>query len=164
MKKEIWKPVVGYEGLYMVSNFGRVYSCKYKKLMKLHDNGSGKGYKYIWGCRNGVKEKLYVHIMVAQAFIDNPNNLPEVNHKDENPHNNFVDNLEWCTHRYNSAYSNNVKVLMYTLDWVFEREWNSLKEIEDELGIPYQNVSANCRGKYESTHGHIFRYKEPQAS
>lgn len=166
---EIWKKVMLYEDKYRVSNLGRAYSCKYKKIMKLHDNGTGKGYKYIWGCRNGVKEKLYIHILVAQAFIPNPDNLPEVNHKDENPHNNCVDNLEWCTHKQNCEYSNNKSIVMYTFDWDYEREFESMQEIEKELGVRWQSVSACCRGqhKYAKTKDgvkHRFRYKEPQAS
>ena len=162
--KEIWKDVLGYEGVYKVSNCGRVWSVRKKILMKLHDNGAGKGYKYIWGHKDGNREKLYIHIIVAQAFIPNPKNLPEVNHKDENPENNCVENLEWCTHKYNSRYSNEVEILRFSKDGAFIDEWSSMQEIEKTLNIRYQNVSANCRGLTKTCHGFIFKYKESQAS
>lgn len=167
--KEIWKDVLGYEGVYKVSNWGRVWSVRKKILMKLHDNGTGKGYKYIWGYKDGNREKLYIHIIVAQAFIPNPKNLPEVNHKDENPANNCVDNLEWCTHQYNSAYSNNKAIEMLTIDWKHEAYYESMQQTEMEVGVLWQSVSACCRGRYKYAIGrdgvkHRFRYKESQAS
>lgn len=164
MVKEDWRPVVGYESLYMVSNLGRVWSIRKKAIMKPNDNCAGKGYKYIWGYKDGNKNRLYIHIIVAQAFISNPNNLPEVNHKDENPKNNMVDNLEWCTHEYNSRYSNEKTILRFSEDGTFIDEWPSMLEIERILKIPYQNVSACCRGVNKTCHGFIFKYKEPQAS
>ena len=115
--KEIWKDILGYEGRYQVSNLGRVRSL---------DRYSWNGYKY-WlqkgkilkpfqqksgylnvDLSNGHSKshKYRVHRLVAQTFIPNPNNLPCVNHKDENPQNNKVLNLEWCDYRYNNNYGN----------------------------------------------------------
>ena len=99
---EIWKPVVGYEGLYEVSNFGRVRSLRRNKILKLKNEVDG--YIRVTLC-NGGTEKLYqVHRLVAQAFIPNPDNLPQINHKDEVKSNNIVTNLEWCTVHYNNTY------------------------------------------------------------
>ena len=162
--EEIWKPVVGYEGIYEVSNFGRVLSIRKNMIMKLHDNNTGKGYKYIWGHKDGNREKLYVHIIVAQTFLPNPDNLPEVNHIDENPSNNRVDNLEWCTHKYNCCYSNEKEILRFSKDGAFIDEWPSMLEIERTLKMPYQSVSACCRGVNKTCYGFIFKYKEPQVS
>lgn len=122
---EIWKPVVGYEGLYEVSSMGRVRSLDRRisyisrtqegkeyttththksKLMKQHNNHFG--YKVIALCMDGKYRTYMVHRLVAEAFIPNPNNYPVVNHKDENKQNNCVENLEWCTQQYNINYGN----------------------------------------------------------
>ena len=111
MIEEIWKPVIGYEGLYEVSSYGRVKSlCKYdsrnrfreERILKLCANRLG--YLKVGLSSNNKTKKYLVHRIVAEAFIPNPNNLPIINHRDENPSNNNVDNLEWCTAKYNSNY------------------------------------------------------------
>lgn len=118
MIKEIWKDVTGYEGRYQVSNFGNVKRLSYSYIDSW---GTGRfrikpeqlipsqvnkksGYKMLDLRLNNQRKRVYVHRLVAQAFIPNPNNLPQVNHKDENKLNNHVDNLEWCTHAYNQRY------------------------------------------------------------
>ena len=111
MTEEIWKDVVGYEGLYQVSNIGNVRSLdKYDsgkkfwpgRVMKLIVDKDGY---LIVGLRKDRKSKLHkVHRLVAAAFIENPHNFPEVNHIDENKQNNYMENLEWCTTRYNVTY------------------------------------------------------------
>ena len=112
MIEEIWRPVVGYEGLYEVSNTGIVRSldrydnrnCFRKgKVISLLKKGE-YGYIQVNLCYNGKLYKKYVHRLVAQAFLPNPDNLPEVNHKDEDKTNNSVDNLEWCDRSYNLKY------------------------------------------------------------
>ena len=99
---EEWKDVVGYENLYKVSNFGNVMSFKYKKHPFLLKPGKhNNGYMYVGlSIRTNIKF-FYVHRLVAQAFIPNPSNLPQVNHKDMNKKNNGVENLEWITNRDN---------------------------------------------------------------
>ena len=119
--QEIWKDIEGYEGLYQVSNKGRVKSLKRKicsnsnnhkyntlseKLLKL--SGGGK-YIQVILCKDGKTSAKLVHRLVAQAFIPNPNNLPCVNHKDENKKNNDVRNLEWCTYKYNNEYNGRIE-------------------------------------------------------
>lgn len=101
--KEIWKDIEGYEGLYKVSTKGRVESSFRKPhLLKLHPAFGGRLYAIL---SNGIKQRrLPVHRLVAKAFIPNPDNLRYVNHKDECVTNNCVDNLEWCTHKYNVNY------------------------------------------------------------
>lgn len=115
---EEWKNIDGYEGLYQISNLGRIKSlsrCVFvsnpkftgyrhtkEKILK---SGKGKnGYFSVILRKDNTNHQKYVHRLVAQAFIPNPDNLPEVNHKDENSENNHVDNLEWCNHRYNSNF------------------------------------------------------------
>lgn len=118
---EKWKDVTGFEGLYQVSNLGNVKSCDryisagvnanhksqhiHERLLKL--KGGGK-YIQVILCKNGKCYARLVHRLVAEAFIPNPDNLPCVNHKDENKKNNVADNLEWCTYAYNNSYNDRV--------------------------------------------------------
>lgn len=99
--KEIWKDIEGYEGLYQVSNFGNVYSFLTKKKLK---PGNDKGYLKVNLSKQKKVKQFTMHRLVAKAFIPNPNNYPIINHKDENPSNNHVNNLEWCDYRYNNNY------------------------------------------------------------
>ena len=99
---EEWKNVIGYEGLYEVSNKGNVRNVRRNTLLKLSKNKYGYIQVYLY--KNGIKTGLTVHRLVAEAFIENPDNLPEVNHKDEDKTNNRVENLEWCSHKYNVNY------------------------------------------------------------
>lgn len=98
---EIWKDVKGYEGLYQVSNTGQVFSIRSKKFLKQGHTGWGEGYAFVALCKNGMRKNKNVHRLVAEAFIPNPENKPEVNHIDHNPHNNNANNLEWVTHQEN---------------------------------------------------------------
>lgn len=115
MIDEIWKDVVGYEGLYQVSNFGRVKSldrlvqrincgCYIKKgkIKKQQDNG--RGYLTTMLC-DGTQKRLYIHRLVAEAFIENPKNKKEINHKDGNKKNNKAENLEWCSSKENKEHA-----------------------------------------------------------
>lgn len=108
MKKEIWKDIPGYEGLYKVSNLGNVKSLKRNGIKGIILKGEKDefDYKRVTLCKKNKTKKYKVHRLVAQAFIPNPNNLPQINHKDENSKNNNVENLEWCTAKYNSNYGN----------------------------------------------------------
>ena len=97
---EIWKDIPGYEGLYQVSNLGQVRSLKFGKI-KILKQEDKNGYKRI----QLKKKHFLVHRLVAICFIDNPLNYPIINHKDEDPSNNKIDNLEWCSIQYNNNYS-----------------------------------------------------------
>ena len=121
MTEEIWRPIEGYEGLYEVSSYGRVRSldkyvkCDYEKY-RLHKGkvlspGKDKdGYLSVVLSCNGKLHLKKIHRLVAEAFIPNPDNLPQVNHKDEDKTNNRVDNLEWCNRKYNCNYgSRNIR-------------------------------------------------------
>lgn len=105
--KEIWKDIVGYEGLYQVSNMGRVrrfYKNGKKKILATRSRKDG--YYDVHLSKNGKHIRLLLHRLVAQAFLPNPNNYPVINHKDENRKNSYVENLEWCSYQYNSLYNN----------------------------------------------------------
>ena len=99
---EIWKPIKGFDDYY-ISSFGRVYSEKQKKrFLKPHKTGGG--YMMVGLYTNNKAYPKLVHRLVAETFIPNPKNYPQVNHKDENKTNNSADNLEWCTSKYNNNY------------------------------------------------------------
>lgn len=172
MKKEYWKPVVGYEGHYQVSNFGRVKSIKFGKEIILKQKQSMDGYYSVNLSKNGIVKTYLVHRLVAEAFIDNPNNLPQINHKDENKTNNNVDNLEWCSYSYNINYGTarermtekmingklSKPVLQYDLQGNFIREWESTMECERN-GYNNTCISKCCRGERKTHKGFIWRYK-----
>lgn len=98
---EEWRDIPGYEGLYQVSSLGRVKSLHFNKWKIISQRIRGKGYYAVTLCKNKSQKDFYVHRLVAEAFIPNPNNLPQVNHKSEVKMDNFVDNLEWCDNLYN---------------------------------------------------------------
>lgn len=109
---EEWKDVVGYEGFYMVSNIGRVKSLSFrnnqttiKRELVLKQHLSWCGRILIDLSKDGVRKRMTLHRLVAQAFIPNPEGLPQINHKDGNPKNCCVDNLEWCTASYNMKHA-----------------------------------------------------------
>lgn len=117
------KSVKGYEGYYEVDQFGRVYSAdrvvcvedgdrKYNKALvgrQMKQHTHSKGYKTVSLTKDGKTKTVFVHRIVAEAFIDNPKGLPFVNHKDEDKTNNFSENLEWCTASYNRNYGRSVE-------------------------------------------------------
>lgn len=109
LPKQIWKDIEGYEGLYQVSNTGKVRSLNYRRTGKtkvIKQSTDKLGYKSVFLCKDGKNKGYLVHRLVALAFIPNPNNYPVINHKDENPSNNYYKNLEWCTQEYNCNYGN----------------------------------------------------------
>ena len=106
MDIEIWKPIPSYETLYEISNNGVVKSLKTGAVRRPSNNGK---YKQVTLTKNGIQKTYKVHRLVAITFIPNPKSLPQVNHKDENPYNNNVYNLEWCTTKYNCNYGTRIK-------------------------------------------------------
>lgn len=117
---------------------------------------------------------LRLHRVLAEAFIDNPKNLPQVNHKDENPENNNIDNLEWCTAKDNSNYGTrnerisekltngkrSKKVAQYTLEGKLVKVWPSSMEIQRQLGYSQGNISMCCRGERRVAYGFVWKYIE----
>ena len=101
---EEWRDIKGYEGKYKISSYGKVKSLKYKDEKLLRPSYDKDGYKQVILYNNGKGKKWFIHRLVAIHFLPNPNNLPQVNHKDEDKANNAVENLEWCTCKYNINY------------------------------------------------------------
>lgn len=163
--QEIWKEIKDTNGFYYVSNFGNVYSVLNSKILKLRNNGNGYLCIYL-RLNNNIKKKFFIHRLVAETFIPNSNNLPQVNHKDENKMNNCVDNLEWCTAKYNQNYGNVKQKVLNTKSQRYYKVQNVdtgkmyLNPIaaERETGIHHDSISRNCRGESKTAGGYRWRY------
>ena len=167
--QEIWKDIKNYEGLYQVSNFGKVKSLPRKgtqtnteKILKV--SYTYNGYERVSLHKNNKDKRYLVHRLVAETFIPNPNNYPQVNHKDENKINNNVSNLEWCTPSYNINYGKrnnnlNKEVWQYDLQGKFIKKWKSTMEIQRTLGFKNQNISFACLEEKHTSHGYIWKYR-----
>lgn len=171
---EIWKDIPGYEGKYQVSNFGNVKSLNYHRT-KNEKFLTGKidkdGYRVILLSRNQKKKSVSVHRLVAEAFIPNLNNKPEVNHKDRDKQNNVVSNLEWVTSFENTQHcirsgrkTHKKPVLQFTKNNEFIASWDSIAEASLSTGIKHSNISACCNKRkwYNTAGGYIWRYKEAE--
>ena len=197
MKGEIWKDIEGYEGLYQISNMGRVKSLErtvwdsrgyYKtvseKIRKGYDNGHG--YLRVTLCKDGKDKTCRINRLVAMAFIPNPDNLPEVNNKNEDKTDNRVENLEWCSKSYNVNYGTRNKRIAEKIRGrklseehkkkigkknskpVFSVDkksglimwWQSIMEAERCTGINQGHICACCNGKRKSAGGHIWFYAD----
>ena len=166
--EEIWRDIKGYEGKYMVSNLGRVKSLNYNNTGKegiMKGGDDGHGYLQVGLSKDGKVEQCLVHRLVAQAFLENPNNLPEVNHKDENKYNNCMDNLEYCSRSYNINYGTRTEKTckpVFSVDKVsgLIMWWQSASEAERCTGIPHQNIIQCCKGRLKSAGNHIWFYAD----
>ena len=183
---EEWRDIEGYEGLYQVSNEGRVKSLERSyterngrkathtlKERILRPSKNSKKYCSVMLSKNGSEKRYLVHRLVAQAFVPNPNDYPAVNHKDENPKNNKVENLEWCTYEYNSNYGTrnerisiilinredlSKRVYQWTLDGKLVKIWKSTNEC-GRNGFCQNLVAACCRGERKTHKGHKWSYE-----
>lgn len=172
MQEEVWKDITGYEGLYQVSNLGNVKSLNYnrtgqEKILKAINHKCG--YLRVTLYKNSKCVTYRLHRLVAQAFIPNPDNLPEVNHKDEDKSNNCVNNLEWCDSKYNINYGTGITrskekrskaVLGYHKKDNYIVEYPSIHEAARALGIKSSNICNCCNGKIKSYKGFVWRYVE----
>jgi len=183
MTKEEWRDIAGYEGRYQVSNMGRVKSLERTVVGK---NGSQRTIrerilkpdtthddylqvKLYKGC--GKKKIFKVHRLVCEAFHENPENKPCVNHIDENKANNAVSNLEWCTVKENNNHGTrntragkaiakalNKQVGQYTRDGKLIKVWQSTMEVERQLGFANGAISAVARGERKTAYGYVWKY------
>ena len=159
-ESEVWRDIIGYEGIYQVSNKGNVFSIE--RMVQGRERGgitlkpkhSRNGYLHVGLYRNGKMKNKLIHRLVLEAFVENPNNLPEVNHKDEDKANNNVENLEWCTSRYNTNHGTLIeriskKVRAVNVETGEVVEFNSTQEAERK-GYSSGGVSQACRGVHKS--------------
>ena len=200
--EEIWRDIKGYEGKYQISNTGNVKSLERtvwngrgyrivpEKILEGYDNGEGYLYVTLW--KDGKDKKYRINRLVAQAFLENPNSLPEVNHKDEDKTNNRVENLEWCDRLYNLTYNGRAKKAgkkvaeklkgrKQTEEHIKKRAeklskpvfsvdkesglimwWQSAYEAERQLGISQSNICACCIGKRKSAGGFYWHYADSE--
>jgi hypothetical protein len=158
-EKEIWKDIPEYEGLYQVNQWGDIYSLISNKRLKY--SVSNDGYKQYNLRKNKKPHIMLAHRAVALAFIPNPNNYPIVNHKDENPLNCYVDNLEWCTVKYNNIYSDNGKrsgkktsksIYCYNLDGTLFKKFDSIRQASRFFNVNSGNI-CNSAKWLEKIHG-----------
>ena len=155
------KDVIGYEGLYAVTSCGKVWSYRKKRFLKPWKGSSG--YLQVSLSKNGEVKAYLVHRLVQEIYLPNPNNLPCVNHRDENKKNNALPNLEWCTYEYNNNYgSHNEKsaksrgkpVYCVELNRTFESAYAAARELD----LHQSSINRCCTGKQKTTGGLHFRY------
>ena len=185
LSDEIWIDIKDFEGLYQVSSFGRVRSLdRYVKMFNrwgqqilVFKKGViirpclTRGYKVVLLSDRSRQQKYYpkrVNRLVAEAFIPNPNNLPQVNHKDENKLNNRVDNLEWCTVEYNNNYGTKnqryektcgMKVYQMTLDGKIINKFNSIRGASRETGFDFRNIQHCLKGITKTSYGYKWKFE-----
>ena len=166
--KEEYKDIEGYENLYQISSLGNVKSLNKRKGRILKPAKNNKGYLRVGLCKQGKRKMYLVHRLVTSAFIENPNNLPQVNHKDEDKTNNAVENLEFCDAKYNNNYgtrniraaesnTNNpkqVKQGKQVLCLETNKIYPSLKEVQRQTGFAKSNISNACNGKLKQAYGY----------
>lgn len=153
---EIWRDIKDYEGLYQVSNLGRVRNTKTGKVLKPF---IASGYFYVKLYKKGVSHIVVLHRLVAQAFIPNPDNLPEVDHINRDRTDNRVENLRWADRKLQFVNSVVLKpVLQYTKDGQLIAEYPSIAEAEKQTEINHRCICCCCKGYYKSAGGYVWRY------
>lgn len=171
--KEIWKNIKDFNN-YEINNYGVIRIKKNKKMLKYQIDKDGYYKVNLW--RKGKCKCFRVSRLVAQTFIHNPNNLPVVNHKDENKQNNCVDNLEWCTIAYNNAYGtkgkrggekqrnklrytkSNRKVIQYDLKDNIVDTYKSIMTVAKKLNVDGTHITDVCKGRRKTAYGYKWRY------
>ena len=151
------KEIVNYEGLYAVTSCGKVWS--YRSGRFLTPRKSKKGYLTVLLCNKGKDKEFKIHRLVAEAYISNPNKLPQVNHKDENKQNNCVSNLEWCTNLYNRNYGTRNKRAAIGISKAKMKPcicietgkiYPSVIEAAKETNLRKESIAKCCRGEIKS--------------
>ena len=159
----IMKDVKEYEGLYAITSCGKVWSYKRKKFLK--PGKTQNGYLNVSLCKNGKRKVYLIHRLVAEAYLPNPNGLPQINHKNENETINHINNLEWISvkdninygsHNERSAAARCKPVYCYEL----KKTFSSIKEAAEELNISGGNISSCCAGRRLSVNGYHFSFAE----
>lgn len=165
MPEEEWRDVLGFEELYQVSNFGNVRTIKNGEA-EMSQQENRNGYMTVHLRNKGVERRVMVHRLVAEAFIPNPDELRDVNHKNGDKSDNRVENLEWASHSDNMTHSfrklgKNVRhIVQLDLDNNFIERWNSIIEASEATGICRTDIGECCRGNRKHTKGYKWKYEE----
>ena len=156
------KDIKDYEGLYAITRDGNVWSYRSNKFLKPE---LVRGYYYVSLYKEGKGKNFRIHRLVAEAFIPNPEGLPQVNHKDECKINNCVSNLEWCDAKYNANYgtrteriANKRSIPVYCEE--LNKTFYGAREAARELGLDNSNIISCCKGKYKTSGGYHWKYAE----
>lgn len=203
--KEEWRDIPNYEGLYQVSNLGRVRSLdrivrrndgvdvRHKsRILKPRDNGNG--YLYVDIHNGGITKRMYIHRLVAMAFLSNPNGYDEINHKSDIKSDNSVGNLEWCNRSYNASYGTKIQrtvntcqkngvykksldlktelgiyggrksVAMCDADWNVLRIFRSIMDAARCINVNPGKICECCKGSRNQTRGYKWKYYEEYKS
>lgn len=174
MKQEEWKSIPGYDGKYEISNYGRVKSYQYCKKQKTNERilvpcKQQTGYTSVNLYKDRKIKTLHIHRLVAEAFIPNPDNLPVINHKDENRENNYVENLEWCTHAYNLSYNGTrERIAQKTRKPILQldkqgnviKKWDSVSKASEYFGYTAgtSHIIDCLKGRHKTAHGFMWKY------
>lgn len=178
---EEWRDIPGFEGYYQASNLGRIrgvdrtfirhgfpVTVRGRILRPGTNRGKQDGYCFVCLMKDGKRAQLYIHRLVATAFLGNPNNLPCINHKNKNIHDNSVKNLEWCTYRDNVTYMDahilrgekqRKPILFFSPDGTLFGEFACCEEVANALGIWKDTVYRYMAGKHKCAMGYTFKYK-----
>lgn len=183
LENEVWKDVVGYEGLYKVSNMGRIKSIKRHraKCDKILKPDLLKGYHRVTLCSNNKIKRMFVHRLVAIAFIQNTDNKPDIDHINYIKNDNRVDNIRWATRSENNqhTYDGNRRtapwlgktrgnhnwarrVNQYTKDGEFVKTWNCILDIKDVYGEISVSQCCNKNKRYKSAGGYLWKFTDIQ--
>lgn len=173
-QQEIWKDIDGYDGLYQISNFGRVMSLPRNGTIKtyriLSNNSYNNGYQIITLSKNGKRKTHFVHRLVAQAFIPNPEKKLQINHKNEIKNDNRAENLEWCDSKYNINYGTRTEksakkhsraICMFDKNGNYITTYESGIDAFKQTGISRYHINSCCRKKYgrKTAGGYVWVYE-----
>lgn len=172
---EIWKDIQGYEGYYQVSNEGRVKSLArvivYKdgrthtfkeKILRPRPHGYNKEYYTVFLCKDTVKCPMYIHKLVAEAFVSNPSGYSEIHHINHNSTDNRAENLKWLSENEHKRIHGKRKVYQYTLDGELVKVWDSTHEPQKQGNFLQVHINDCCLGKAKSHKGFKWSYERLQ--